>query len=30
MRQRRPMLRAYPQHLAVGALLDACGPVRTG
>jgi hypothetical protein len=29
MRQRRPMLRAYPQYMEVGALLDACGPVRT-
>lgn len=30
MRQRRPMLRAYPQYREVGALLDKAGPVRTG
>lgn len=30
MRKRRPMLRAYPQHREVGALLDACGPLEQG
>lgn len=28
MRSRRPMLRSYPKHRDIGALLDACGPLE--